>query len=33
LHGEGEHLVKLAEQLTALKGVIHVKINTVNFFE
>jgi CopG family nickel-responsive transcriptional regulator len=33
LHGEGEHLVKLAEQLTALKGVIHVKINTVNFCE
>jgi CopG family nickel-responsive transcriptional regulator len=33
LRGEGEHLIKLAEQLTAQKGVIHVKINTVNFCE
>jgi CopG family nickel-responsive transcriptional regulator len=33
LRGEGEHLVKLAEQLTAQKGVMHVKINTVNFCE
>jgi CopG family nickel-responsive transcriptional regulator len=30
LRGKGEQLVKLAEQLTAQKGVIHVKINTVN---
>jgi len=33
LRGEGEHLVKLTEKLSARKGVIHVKLNTVNFIE
>jgi len=33
LRGEGEHLAKMAAKLTAQKGVIHVKINTVNFCE
>ncbi|KAF5410623.1 MAG: putative nickel-responsive regulator [Candidatus Methanocomedens sp.] len=33
LRGEGEHLVKLTEKLSAQKGVIHVKLNTVNFIE
>ena len=33
LRGEGEHLIKMAAKLTAQKGVIHVKINTVNFCE
>jgi CopG family nickel-responsive transcriptional regulator len=33
LRGEGEHLVKLTEKLSAQRGVIHVKLNTVNFIE
>ena len=33
LRGEGEHLVKLTEKLSAQRGVIHVKLNTVNFLE
>lgn len=31
LRGKGERLVNIAKQLTAQKGVIHVKINTVKF--
>ena len=31
LSGEGEDLAKMAAKLTAQIGVIHVKINTVNF--
>ena len=33
LRGEGEHLVKLTEKLSAQRGVIHVKLNTVDFTE
>ena len=33
LRGEGEHLVKLATKLTAQKGVMHMKLTTVNFTE
>lgn len=33
LRGKGEHLVKLAEQLTAQRGVIHMKLTTVNSSE
>ena len=33
LRGEGERLVKLTEKLSAQRGVIHVKLNTVNFLE
>ena len=33
LRGEGERLVKLTEKLSAQRGVIHVKLNTVNFIE
>ena len=33
LRGEGEHLVKMAAKLTAQKGVMHMKLTTVNFCE
>ena len=33
LRGEGEHLVNLAAKLTAQKGVIHMKLTTMNVFE